>query len=106
MNKRVVVTGMGGISPIGNDWGTVKKNILSGKNGIRFMEEWNEYDGLCTRLGAPVAPYDLPAHYDHKKTRSMGKIALYAVLVSEWALEDAGLLGHEVITSGLTGIAY
>ena len=106
MNKRVVVTGMGGISPIGNDWGTVKKNILSGKNGIRFMEEWNEYDGLCTRLGAPVAPYDLPAHYDHKKTRSMGKVALYAVLVSEWALEDAGLLGHEVITSGLTGIAY
>jgi len=36
----------------------------------------------------------------------MGKVALYAVLASEWALGDAGLLDHEVITNGLTGIAY
>ena len=106
MNKRVVITGMGGISPIGNDWGTVKKNILSQKSGISYIKEWNEYEGLNTRLGAPVVPYDLPDHYDHKRTRSMGKVALYAVLSSEWALKDAGLLDHGVITNGLTGIAY
>lgn len=106
MNKRVAVTGMGGISPIGNDWQTVKGNLRAGKNGIRIMDGWEKYDGLRTRLGAPVMPFDLPEHFTRKKTRSMGKVALYATLSSEYALIDAGLLGHDVITGGMTGIAY
>jgi len=106
VNKRVVITGMGGISPIGNDWATVKSNLRAGKNGVQIMPDWAKYDGLRTRLGAPVMPFDLPEHYTRKKTRSMGKVALYATLSSENALIDADLLGHDIITSGMTGIAY
>ncbi len=105
-NKRVVVTGMGGLSPIGNDWKTVKANLIANKNGVRVMDDWAQYEGLRTRLGAPVAPYELPEHYTRKRTRSMGKVALFATLASEYALEDAGLLGDDIITSGQTGIAY
>ncbi len=106
MNKRVAITGMGGISPIGNDWKTVKSNLRAGKNGVQIMPDWEKYDGLRTRLGAPVMPFDLPDHYTRKKIRSMGKVALYATLSSENALIDADLLGHDIITSGMTGIAY
>jgi len=104
--KRVVVTGMGGISPIGNDWESVKANLKAGTNGVEVMEDWAQYDGLRTRLGAPVEAYELPAHYTRKVMRSMGKVALYATLSSENALRDAGLLGHDIIKSGMTGIAY
>jgi len=106
LSKRVVITGMGGLSPIGNDWITVKDHLINGKNGICFMEGWNEYDGLCTRLGAPILPYDLPLHFTRKRIRSMGNVALYATLASELALIDSRLLGNEIIVSGQTGIAY
>lgn len=106
MNRRVVVTGMGGLSPIGNDWPSVRGNLLSGQNGVEVMHEWAQYEGLRTRLGAPVEPYTLPEHYTRKRIRSMGKVALFATLASERALEDAGLLGHDIITGGQTGIAY
>lgn len=106
MNRRVVITGMAGLSPIGNDWTTVRDHLRSGKNGVQTMTEWDAYSDLRTRLGAPVMPFDLPKHYTRKKTRSMGKVALYATLASENALIDAGLLGHEIITNGMTGIAY
>ena len=105
-NKRVVITGMGGLSPIGNDWQTVKEKLIAGKNGVKIMDEWAQYEGLRTRLGAPVEPYELPEHYTRKVMRSMGKVALYATLSSEVALRDAGLLEHDILKSGMTGIAY
>ena len=106
MSKRVVITGMGALSPIGNDWQTAKSYLLSGKNGIIKMKGWDEYESLRTLLGAPVMPYDLPPHYTRKVMRSMGKVALYATMASEKALIDAGLLGDDIITNGKTGIAY
>ena len=106
MTKRVVITGMGALSPIGNDWDAVKLSMLAGQNGIKKMDGWDEYESLRTCLGAPVAPYYLPSHYTRKKIRSMGKVALYATLASEKALIDAGLLGDDIITNGQTGIAY
>lgn len=105
-SKRVVVTGMSGISPIGNDWEAIKANLMTGTNGIEIMDEWAQYEGLRTLLGAPVKPYELPEHYTRKAMRSMGKVALYATLSSENALHDAGLLGHDIIKSGMMGIAY
>jgi len=55
--RRVVVTGVGALSPLGNDWTTVRGHLLSGRNVIRVMDEWNGYDGLSTRLGCTVAPF-------------------------------------------------
>ena len=103
--KRVVVTGMAGLSPIGNDWPTIAANLQSQTTGIRAMGEWDQYRGLNTRLAAPV-DFDKPAHYSRKQTRAMGRVALMAVYATELALTDAGLLGHPCLRSGQTGIAY
>lgn len=49
--KRVVVTGMAGISPIGASWEQIKANLRAGKTGIRRMDSWDKYPDLNTRLG-------------------------------------------------------
>ncbi|WP_197471774.1 MULTISPECIES: beta-ketoacyl-ACP synthase [Methylomonas] len=105
MLKRVVVTGMAGLSPIGNDWETIAEHLQADRTGIRTMPEWDIYKGLNTRLAGPVE-FERPAHYTRKQTRSMGRVALMATLATEWALKDAGLLFHPCLDSGQTGIAY
>lgn len=106
VRRRVVVTGMSGISPIGQDWDTVLNNLRNGKSGVQTIQEWDEFDGLHAKLGAPVIDFNLPAHYTRKKIRSMGRVALMAVRASELALEHADLLNDPVITNGRTGVAY
>jgi 3-oxoacyl-[acyl-carrier-protein] synthase II len=105
MLKRVVVTGMAGLSPIGNDWQQVAAQLKIQSNGIQFMPEWENYIGLNTRLGAPV-DFIKPAHYSRKKIRSMGRIALMATYATELALINAGLLNDPCLNNGQTGIAY
>ncbi|WP_341675750.1 beta-ketoacyl-ACP synthase [Niveibacterium sp. SC-1] len=103
--KRVVITGFGAISPLGHDWTTVSAALKAERNVVRYMPDWAEIEGLNTRLGAPAAPFELPAHYNRKTTRSMGRNALMAVRASERALEDAGLLGAPLVQSGRMGIS-
>jgi len=105
MLKRVVVTGMAGISPIGNDWQTVAERLKNKVTGIRTMHAWAKYEGLNTRLAAPV-DFVKPAHYTRKQTRSMGRVALLATYATELALIDAGLLNDPCLSNGQTGIAY
>jgi len=104
--KRVVVTGMAGFSPIGNDWETIHDNLSNMRTGIQYMEAWDKYIELNTRLGAPVKDFELPDHYNRKVLRSMGRVAQFAVRSSELALEDAGLLNDPFLQSGEVGVAY
>lgn len=104
--KRVVVTGMAGISPLGNDWGTIRARLVEGRNAIVRMAAWDDYEGLNTRLGAPAAPFELGERYHRKAIRSMGRVALMATRASELALADAGLLDHPLLTSGRMGISF
>ena len=104
--KRVVVTGMAGFSPIGSTWEAIEGNLRNGITGIRTMEEWGKYTELNTRLGAPVLDFERPAHYSRKKIRSMGRVALMATRATELALEQAGLLGHDIIQDGRMGVSY
>lgn len=104
--KRVVVTGAGALSPLGHSWPDVLAQLRSLRNSVRFMTEWDAYEGLNTRLGAPARPFELPAHYNRKATRSMGRVALMGVWASEMALADAGLLGDPLVASGAMGISY
>jgi 3-oxoacyl-[acyl-carrier-protein] synthase II len=106
MSHRVVVTGMAGISPIGNEWASIRARLGSYRNAICRIEEWADYDGLNTQLGAPAAEFSLSDRYTTKTTRSMGKVALMATRASELALIDAGLLDDPVLKSGWLGIAY
>ncbi|WP_444938112.1 beta-ketoacyl-ACP synthase [Microbulbifer sp. JMSA002] len=104
--KRVVVTGMAGISPIGQDWESVSESLQSRRSGIVYMEDWDKYEGLETRLGAPVKDFEKPSHYNRKRVRSMGRVSLMAVRASEIALQDAGLLDDPILKSGAVGVSY
>jgi 3-oxoacyl-[acyl-carrier-protein] synthase II len=104
--KRVVVTGMGGISALGQDWQQIKASLLAKHNCVIRMDEWDRYPGLNTRLAAPVTDFTLPAHYSRKKIRSMGRVSMMATRASELALEDAGLLNDPILNSGQAGVAY
>lgn len=104
--RRVVITGAGNLSPLGHDWETVHARLREKRNAVKQFPEWSEYKGLNTRLGVPVAPYELPDHYNRKSTRSMGRVALMATRATELALIDAGLLNDPILGSGRVGISY
>ena len=104
--KRVVVTGMAGVTAFGQDWPSVRAKLQAGRNAVVAMPEWAIYEGLNTRLAAPIADFVLPAHYPRKKTRAMGRVSQLATVATELALARAGLTDHPVLTDGRTGIAY
>ncbi len=104
--RRVVVTGCGGLTALGHSWADIRPALRAGRGGVVRMADWDRYEELHTRLGAPVAPFDLPCHYNRKVLRSMGRVALLATRASELAVADAGLLGDPVLSSGRTGIAF
>src|SRR5690606_4788269 len=76
--KRVVVTGMAGITSLGSDWPTISANFKAGKSGIRRMDEWDRFSELNTRLGGPVDDFVQPKHWTRKQTRSMGRVSKLA----------------------------
>ena len=104
--RRVVVTGMGGITALGHDWPTIRTALKTRRSGVSYLPELDEYQGLKTRLGSRVAKFEVPAHYDRKITRSMSPVGLMSTLSAEQALADAGLLGDPILQSGRAGIAH
>jgi 3-oxoacyl-[acyl-carrier-protein] synthase II len=106
MSRRVVVTGMAGISPIGNGWKEVRESLQASRSGVVRMDAWDAVAGLRTRVAAPVPGFEAPADWPRHKTRSMGRDSLLATRASELALVDAGLLGHPALGDGRTGVAY
>ncbi|KQV85166.1 3-oxoacyl-ACP synthase [Massilia sp. Root351] len=106
MSRRVAVTGMAGISPIGNDWASIRSRLGEYRNAIVRMGEWADYEGLNTQLGAPAAAFELSGRFNRKSMRSMGRVALMATRATELALEDAGLLESDLLRSGDMGVSF
>jgi 3-oxoacyl-[acyl-carrier-protein] synthase II len=104
--KRVVVTGFGGITPLGHDWNAIEARLRGFHNAVRRMGEWDYFDALNGRLGCPVDDFAMPVHWSRKHVRSMGRVAQLAVAASERALIDAGLINDPNITDGRMGVAY
>ncbi|MFH4175370.1 beta-ketoacyl synthase N-terminal-like domain-containing protein, partial [Acinetobacter baumannii] len=102
--KRVVVTGMAGITSLGETSDEIFSQFNAAKSGIRYMPEWEQYVDLRTKLGGPVETFHVPKHFNRKVTRGMGRVALMSVVCAETALQNAGLLGHEILSSGETGV--
>ena len=103
--KRVVVTGIGGITSLGDDWSTISDNFRNNRSGIRYMPDWEQYPDLTTRLGGPVMDFRVPAHWTRKQLRSMSPVSQFAVYAAERALADAGLLDDLSIADGRMGVA-
>lgn len=106
MKRRVVVTGMGGVTALGEDWPTIREQIASGRTAVRFMDEWDPYEGISTRLAAPIPRFSVEERYPRKKLRTMGRVAQLAVYATERALDAAGLLEDPVLGAGRVGLAY
>ena len=86
---RVVVTGYGVVSPLGNDADTVSASLREGRSGIRHVPEYAEM-GLRSQV-AGVCEIDLDALIDRKQKRFMGDAAAYAHVAMQQAIADAGL---------------
>jgi 3-oxoacyl-[acyl-carrier-protein] synthase II len=106
MAKRVVVTGMGVITSLGDSWADFKQNLRDKRSGVVNLPEWDKYADLNTRLAAPVQHFKAPEDYPRKKTRAMGRVALMATCSAEAALRQAGLLNHPMLSTGQVGVAY
>lgn len=103
---RVVVTGIGFLSPLGHTWSRVKEHLYQNRGATKIMTEWSDTD-LLTHLGCPAAPFRLDKEiFSRKRTRAMGRVALMATKATYDALEDAQLLRHPALTNGQCGIAY
>ena len=92
--KRVVVTGMGIVSSIGNDVETVKNSLMNQKSGIVSSDIYKEM-GFRSQIHGEVK-INLEDHIDKKQLRFMGAGAAYSVLSMEQAIADAGLTNEEV----------
>ncbi|MBN3766754.1 beta-ketoacyl-ACP synthase [Burkholderia sp. Ac-20365] len=104
--KRVVITGMSGVTALGSRWDEIEAALKAGRNAVRRMPEWDYFESLHTRLAAPLPAFAQPAGWPRKKTRSMGTVSMYAVRASELALAEAGLADDESIKDGRMGVAY
>ena len=106
MTRRVVVTGLGTVTALGESWEENRAGLLARKNAVAQMPEWDIFSGLNTKLAAPIKTFTLPAHYTRKRIRSMGRVSLLSTRATEYAIESAGLLEDEFLKSGRVGIAY
>ncbi|EGQ9767521.1 beta-ketoacyl-ACP synthase [Vibrio alginolyticus] len=106
MSRRVVVTGMSGVTAFGNDWQSVEPKLRDCQNATQYMPSYEQYEGLNTKLAAPILDFDLPKHYKRKQVRGMGRVSKLATVATENALSQTGLVGNDVLTNGQTGIAY
>jgi 3-oxoacyl-[acyl-carrier-protein] synthase II len=106
MKRRVVVTGMGGITALGEEWPDIRARMSRGETATRYMKDWERYTGVNTRLAAPIEDIKVEGRYPRKKLRTMGLVSQMAVYASERALMQAGLVADPILKGGRTGIAY
>lgn len=103
MKKRVVITGAGIISPIGEDWEAVYAALKAKRNAVKVMDEWVLNPKLRSKLAAPALFTD--PLFPRKNVRGMGRVALLAVTAAYRAVSQAGLLGASVLSDGNSGVA-
>ena len=87
--KRVVITGMGVVSSLGNSIDEVSQNLLAGRSGIKFCDDYAEL-GMRSQVAGRVE-IDAASLIDRKAYRFMGDAAAYSYIAMQQAIDDAGL---------------
>lgn len=112
MNNRVVITGMGAITPIGNDVASYWDGLIEGKNGIDFITHFDT-EKFKVKVAAEVKNF-IPENYmDRKEAKRMDRYCQFAMAAAKEAIENSGLdLENEnkyrmgvLIGSGIGGLA-
>jgi len=109
--RRVVVTGMGVISPLGNSVAETWRNILAGKSGITAIDRFDVSE-FATRIGGAIKNFDINDYMSAKEAKRFDPFIHYGVAAAEQALQDAGIEvtesnAHRIgtaIGSGIGGI--
>ena len=88
MNKRVVITGLGALTPIGNDTETFWENIKTSQIGIDFIKRFDTVDHEC-KIAAELKDFDPKLNLDRKEIKRLDPVAQYAIVATEEAVKDA-----------------
>ena len=99
--KRVAITGVGVVSPLGNTVDSMMDGLAQGHSAVQRMDEWSLYQGLHSLVGAP-AVLENEKQIPRQKRRSMGRLSMFAAQAARQALDDAGM-EEELIASDRTG---
>ncbi|MTT52718.1 beta-ketoacyl-ACP synthase I [Alcanivorax sp. VBW004] len=99
--RRVVITGMGIVSCLGNDTDSVTRSLREGRSGIRFKEEYQEIGMRSQVAGTPTIQLD--DFIDRKPRRFMGDAAAYAYVAMQNAIANSGL-NDEQVSNERTGL--
>ena len=90
MTKRVVVTGLGIISPVGIGKDSFWKSLLEGKNGIGKITLFDAAE-YSAQIAGEVTDFEPTDYLDRKDARHMDRYAQFAVVAAQLAIKDAGL---------------
>ncbi|WP_046214347.1 beta-ketoacyl-ACP synthase II [Paenibacillus wulumuqiensis] len=109
--ERVVITGMGIVSPIGNDIDTFWQQLSSGQSGIRAIDAFDT-ERYKSRIAGVVQNFDADALFGRKEARRMDRFTQFAIAAADQAIQDAGLDMDQVnrervgvyVGSGIGGI--
>ncbi|MFT5835721.1 MAG: 3-oxoacyl-[acyl-carrier-protein] synthase II [Sulfurimonas sp.] len=102
--KRVVITGVGLNSPLGNSYEELYENLKNEKCGIEYVPEWDEIDYFGTKIAGVVKNVDLKS-IPRKYRRSMDRVAQLSAISTSDAINDANL-NQETLSSKRCGIAF
>ncbi|EAE8347966.1 beta-ketoacyl-[acyl-carrier-protein] synthase II [Listeria monocytogenes] len=89
--RRVVVTGIGAVTPIGNDAETSWENAKKGVNGVAKMTRLNP-DDFPVKIAAELKDFDVEKYLEKKEARKMDRFTHYAIASAEMAVQDSGLI--------------
>ena len=88
--RRVVVTGIGALTPLGKSAPDFWNGLVSGKSGIRNIEHFDTTN-FATKFAAQVEDYNTEDYFERKDGRRLDLVAQYALVASKEAIEDSGL---------------
>lgn len=90
LKRRVVVTGVGAITPIGNDVKTFWNNLIAGKSGVGLITQFDTTDFDC-KIAGEVKDFDFSQYGDKKEAKRMDRVTQFAVAAAKMAVEDSKL---------------
>ena len=88
--RRVVITGLGQVSPVGNDVQTAWNNLLSGKSGIGLITRFDASD-INSQIAGEVRDFDIGQYISGKEARRMDVFIHYGIAAALQAISDSGL---------------
>jgi 3-oxoacyl-[acyl-carrier-protein] synthase II len=89
--RRVVITGLGAITPVGLNVKDTWKNILAGKSGVAPLTDFDNIESFSTRFGASVKDFDITTIIPKKDAKKMDTFIHYGIAAGKEAIEDSGL---------------